>query len=237
MLTNPTSVDEIYLARDGAAPYRPLLQGDVFSDVTIPGVGIEHTLVIVATHPCTMRRGPVLVDRVKAHPVVPYDEVPLEKWGESHFKVFPLPQFRGGEPFAARFDEVGMVPTAELSLDRRVAILSDHGILLFQQRQIFTDTRAALKLGTLQQASAAVLAEAELLEEWNERLAIAGDPGNLLAAITSEAIEFDKFLGLSQSDLTLREMLRDEHRRSAVRKAVRAEIRRRSEEREGISGA
>jgi hypothetical protein len=237
VLTNPTSVDEIYLTRDGASPHRPLLQGDVFADITIPGVGIEHAYVIVATHPCTMRRGPRLVDRVKAHPVVPYEDVPLEKWSESHFKVFPLPQFRGGEPFAARFDEVGMVPTAELLLDRRVATLSDQGILLFQQRQIFTDTRAALKIATLQLASAAVLAEAELLEEWNERLAVSVEGADLLELIANESVEFDKFLGLAQSDVTLREMLRDEHRRSAVRKGVRAEIRRRLDEREAGASA
>ncbi len=176
-----------------------------------------------------MRKGARLVDRVKAHPVTSYQELDLEQWVDSHFRVFPLPDLIGGGHYAARFDEIGMVASADLTFDRRVATLSDQGIVMFQQRQIFADTRAVLSLDRLQQVSAAVLAEAELLEEWNERLVGDGDVGKL----GSEATAFDKLLSTKQSEVALRDMLRDPARRSHVRRVVRAAIR----EREGAAGA
>lgn len=227
MLTNPGSIDEIYLERGDVSPHRPVLQGDVFRGIVIPGVGLEHDLIAVAMHPCTMRRGPHLVDRIKAHPVTAYENVDLEKWGDSHFRVYPLPELRGGQNCAVRFDEVGMIPASELRRERRVATLSDRGILLFQQRQVFADTRAAISIETLGMASAAVLAEAELLEEWNEHLLADSERDDSEAALQLQAVEFDNYLGATMENSTLREMLRDEHSRSAVRKAVRAEIRRR----------
>jgi hypothetical protein len=224
MLAIPTSVEEIYLARGEVAPHRPLLQGDVFAGVVIPGVGIEHESALVATHPCTMRKGAVLVERVKALPVTPYQELDLDQWANSHYRVFPLPDLIGGGHYAARF-EIGMVQTADLTLDRRVATLSDRGMVMFQQRQIFADTRAVLTLARLQEVSAAVLAEAELLEEWNERLA---GPGTL-DQLELEACLFDDLLSEKQSDGSLRDMLRDPSRRSHVRKVVRLAIRAREE--------
>lgn len=227
MLTNPESIDEIYLERGDVSVHRPVFQGDVFERLVIPGVGIEHEVIAIGMHPCSMRRGSLLVDRLKAFPVTRYKDVGLEKWGESHFRVFPLPQLRAGEDWAIRFDEVGMIESSALSLERRIATLSDRGILLLQQRQVFAETRTAISLATFGQASAAVLAEAELLEEWSERLANVVTDGP--AALVREASEFDAFLGGPQISGTLRERLREEHTRSAVRKAVRAEIRRREQ--------
>ena len=227
MLTRPGSIDEIYLERGDVSPHRPVLQGDVFKGIVIPGVGLEHDLIAVAMHPCTMRRGPHLVDRVKAHPVTAHENVDLERWGDSYFRVYPLPELRDGQNCAVRFDEVGMIPALELRRERRVATLSDRGILLFQQRQVFADTRAVISIETLGLASAAVLAEAELLEEWNEHLVTDSENDELEAALRHQAVEFDTYLGATTEKTTLREMLRDEHSRSAVRKAVRAEVRRR----------
>jgi len=221
MLTIPGSVEELYIARDGETTCRPQLQGDVFSGITIPGVGLPHDYAMIASHPCTMRRGPRLVERVKMIPVTTYQDVQLDRWTDSHFRVCPLPELVGGQNFAARFDEIGMVASAELALDKRVAVLSKHGILLLQQRLIFCDTRVAVKIPTLQKASAAVFAEAELLEEWNEAFA---DDLTDVDALEREAVEFDEFLKTDQSGSTLRAMLTDEHRRSSVRKAVREEI-------------
>jgi hypothetical protein len=230
MLATPTSVDEIYVARGDVAPHRPLLQGDVFDGIVIPGVEIEHDRALVATHPCTMRKGAVIVERVKALPVTPYQEVDLDRWADSHYRVFPLPQLVDGQHYAARFDEIGMVRTSDLTLSRRVATLSDQGILMFQQRQIFADTRAVLPLDRLQQVSAAVLAEVELLEEWNERLVGEGGPEEL----ETEARAFDELLSASPDGLALRAMLGDPARRSHVRKVVRGEIRNREEAARGI---
>ena len=120
-----------------------------------------------------------------------------------------------------------MVPSSDLVLSSPPAVLSDRGILLFQQRYIFADTRTVITLPTLQKASGAIFTEAELLEEWNETLVGAVAEEGLMDALEREAIEFDELLKTLQGDKTLRSMLDDEHLRSAVRKAVRIEIKRR----------
>jgi hypothetical protein len=229
MLSCPGSTEELYLARGDVPAHRPYLQGDVFVDVTIPSVGTPHKYAMIATHPCTMRRGGRLVERVRMVPVTQHDEIPLERWSDSHFRVFPLPEMLEGTSFAAKLDETGMVQTVELDFRQRRAVLSDSGILLFQQRMIFADSRAAIRLKTLEQASAPILAEADLLEEWNERLVGSAEGVDQSESVRREAEAFDAFLGTTVGEMTLRQMLRDEHRRSAVRKAVRAELRRREE--------
>jgi hypothetical protein len=234
-LGRPESEDDLYLARgDEVEPYRPLLQGDVFSEVFIPGVEIVHEFAVVASHPCSMRRGAVLRERLQLLPVTTYPHVPLDDWPVGHFRVFPLPSLdpaRSGHHFAAIYEEVGMVRSSELTPHRRVATLTERGILLFQQRQIFNGSRADISLSTLAKASAAVLAEAELLEDWNAALAAARcEAGeDLLDVLPDEAAAFDAFLSApaSAGSESLRDMLRTEHLRPAVRRAVRAEIARR----------
>jgi hypothetical protein len=50
-LDRPASADELYLARgDEVEPYRPVLTGDVFSGVSIPGVPHDD-LGMVISHP------------------------------------------------------------------------------------------------------------------------------------------------------------------------------------------
>lgn len=54
-LERPESEDELYLARgDEVDHYRPVIQGDVFREVAIPGVS-EHEFAMIITHPCTIR--------------------------------------------------------------------------------------------------------------------------------------------------------------------------------------
>jgi len=80
-LDRPATADELYLARaDEVNPYRPVLTGDVFSEITIPGVGVPHDLGMVISHPCNMRLGDRLRDRIQMLPIVGYQEVPLEEW-------------------------------------------------------------------------------------------------------------------------------------------------------------
>ena len=162
-------------------------------------------------------------------PVTEYQEIPLVHWPTGHFSVMPLPEFDSGgmARAAARFDEVGMIATVELTTDRRVAYLSERGILILLQRLIYRQSRADISIETLGLACAPVLAEAELLEEWNESLVPVGgsDPATLLAHAASE---FDAFLSTTSPEGdTLRELLKDQYRRPNIRRVVRDEIRRR----------
>lgn len=210
-----------------------MLQGDVFSGVAVPNVGVKHQHAMIIAHPCTMRQGPALKPRIKMIPVTRYDHVPLDRC-DRVVRFFPLPDLLGdGADYAARFDEIGMVSNDELRVTRRVSTFTERGIVILQQRYVFSDTRAEIDLATLQTASAAVLAEAELLEEWNERLALRGDPQGdaLIERLDAEAHAFDEYLGGAGEDaVTRRELLKDQARHASVRRAVREEIARRSEE-------
>jgi hypothetical protein len=63
-----------------------------------------------------------------------------------------------------------MVTSTELTFDRRVAILSETGLLVLQQRYVHHLTRAVMQLERLERACGHVLAEAELQEEWCSEL-------------------------------------------------------------------
>lgn len=233
-LAAPGSIEEIYLGRDGdLEPFRPILTGDVFRDITIPGVGIDHVFAAVVSHPCNMRGAAgQLLERIEMCPVTTYQDIPLDQWPDGHFKVFPLPSFGSGFKAAAvRFEETGMVPKGELQLGRRVASLTERGTLILLQRLIFRKSRADVALATLERACAHVLAEAELLEEWNEtivsRRAEIGE--DLEDALAEEAQRFDEFLGTTPriGEPSRRDSLTDQHRRPNVRREVRDELRRR----------
>lgn len=225
-LGQPRTDDEIYLARDGdVAPYRPVFQGDVFQ-ARIRNVDVDHDLAMIISHPCSMREGPRLRRSMVMSPVVPYQRVPLDDWSTGYFRVFPLPNLIGGEEYAARLDEVGMVLSERLTPDRRVACLSETGVLLLQQRHVFADTRAVVKLSTLEEASHSVLAEAELLEDWNETLVHRRvDAGQILdEALATEAYEFDSFLGDPSDPGSVRHLLKSPARTPQARRLVRREI-------------
>lgn len=231
-LGQPDDEDDLYLARGKEVePYRPLMQGDIFKGISIPGLeDIEYEYVMVMVHPCTMRAGARVRDRIEMVPVTAYEKVPLRRWPDSHPRVFPLPALLPDQPkvhFAARFDERGMVPSTALTPDLRVAYLSEKGVLLLQQREIFARSRLDVPLDALRHASLPVLIEAELQTDWNDDLArrrIDAGEGEL-EALEAEAIEFDSFLSVTHSSGSLREQLRQTHLHAQVRRAVRDEIR------------
>jgi hypothetical protein len=232
-LDGPDTADELYLARfDQVGPYRPVMTGDIFQEVTIPGVGLDHEAAMVISHPCNMRAGARLRDRIQMIPIVNYQDVPLQQWTTGgHARVYPLKDLEllDGDACAARFDETGMVASGELSPEKRVLCLTERGVLLLLQRQIYAQSRAVIALATLEAAVAHVLAEAELLEEWNEELV----PSRLTSvseigeALELEATEFEAFMSDEGRDMPLRAALLEQHRRANVRRIVRSEIKRR----------
>lgn len=231
----PDSADDVYLGRSGdTQPYRPILTGDIYSGIAIPGVGIEHDLAVLVSHPCNMRSaGGQLRDRVQMCPVTAHQRIPFENWPDGYFGVFPLPEFdtEGLEHAAGHFDEIGMVATTQLTADCRVSYLTERGILFLLQRSIYRSSRVDVTLDTLGRACRHVLAEADLLEEWNERLLPLreGQGVGLVEALGLEAAEFDAYLSeATDYGSSRRDQLRDPHRQSQVRKEVRAEMVRRA---------
>ena len=226
-LLGPENVDEIYAARaDEVTSSRPVLTGDVFREIVIPGVGVDHTHAMVISHPCNMRAGPHLRERIQMIPIVSHDEVPLDGWLTGHVRYFMLPE--SGLSIgscAARFDETGMVPSSDLTPERRAICLSERGILLLLHRLIYSQSRADIDLERLEKAVAHVLAEAELLEEWNEKLLPARrmTESDLVRALAIEAQKFDQFMEATANP-SLREQLKDQHRRPSVRREARREM-------------
>lgn len=159
---------ELYEERNGVSYARPIIQGDIFENVVVPGLGDEPRTVQVVMHPCSMRRGPAMVSRIQVAPIERYERV--GNW-DQHVRVMPLPDLNGdGKHYAAKFVDKTAVPTSELALNKRVASLSQKGILVLQQRIVMDDSRVDIDVGVFRAQSAPVLAEAEMQEVWVETI-------------------------------------------------------------------
>ncbi|MEJ7785609.1 MAG: hypothetical protein WKF96_12460 [Solirubrobacteraceae bacterium] len=223
-LVAPGSNDELYLARgDELVPARPVLTGDVFTNVEIDADDHDG-LVMVVAHPCSMRgaRGRLL-PRIVVAPIRNHQDVAFKRWPTGFFKVMPLPGLHGDQDQsrAVQLLELSAVRSTELTRDRRIASLSNLGIHVLQQRLVFCLTRVAVGLDKLEEQVANVLLEAELEEEWVDDLS-ADDAEE--GALVEQTSAFAAFM-----DDGHREALKDPTRRTDTTRAVRKEIRRRKE--------
>lgn len=173
--------DSLYDERVEVSRARPVLQGDIFDDIVLPGFGEEPRKVQIVAHPCAMRAGASLTSRITVAPVEPYQLIAGKAWGR-HPRVMPLPELVEGQHFATKFVDVTACPADLLMRDSRIATLSNQGIYVLQQRLINHYTRAEMSLELLRSQSAPVLTEAELLWDWIERV------------LTSAEIEDDSIL-------------------------------------------
>jgi hypothetical protein len=103
----------------------------------------------------------------------------------------------------------------------RFACLSPFGVNLLQQRLIWRLTRHEVPTHQLQEVSAHVFEEADLLEEWSDTTCPAGATPEQAAAAFEVFVRADRGHGH-----TLQNDLRDPQRRSSVRSACRAEAER-----------
>ena len=159
--------DALYDERADVSRARPLLQGDVFDGVVLPGFGDEPKKVQIVAHPCAMRTGASLTPRITVAVVEPYQVVRGRAW-DSHPRVMPLAELISGDHFAARFVDITACPAELLTKERRIATLSNRGIFVLQQRLIKHYTRVETELEVLRSQSAPVLTEAQLLWDWLE---------------------------------------------------------------------
>ncbi len=159
--------DALYDERTDVSRARPLLQGDVFDGVVLPGFGDDPMRIQIVAHPCAMRTGPSLTARITVAPVEPYQVVSGKAW-DGHPRVMPLAELVSGNHFAARFVDITACPAELLTKERRIATLSDRGIFVLQQRLIKHYTRVETELEVLRSQSAPVLTEAQLLWDWLE---------------------------------------------------------------------
>jgi hypothetical protein len=161
--------DALYDEREAVSRARPLLQGDVFDDVVLPGFGEEPKRVQIVAHPCAMRTGAALTPRITVAPVEPHQLVSGNGW-QGNPRVLPLADLVESAHFATKFVDVTACPAELLTRDRRIATLSHQGIYVLQQRLIKHYTRVEMDLEVLRSESAPVLTEAVLLWDWLERV-------------------------------------------------------------------
>ncbi len=222
-LERPATPSELYLARgDEVNVDRPLLQGDVFADIVIPGVEGGPGLAAIVTHSCAMRRDGVhLIERLLVARVEPSSDVPLERWPAGHFKILPLPELRGdgGESHALKYELCGRVDSEDLLRAERIACLDPFGICLLLQRKVHNEARVVVPTDDFYEACAPVFEEADLLEEWTGAAREANEE------LDQALIEFHNFIRAGRQDeKALQEALHDPARRPHVRRIVREQI-------------
>lgn len=220
-LERPDSASDLYLASlpDQVEAARPILTGDVFSGVTVPGLE-GSGLAIVLTHPCSMRAdGVKLSKRLLVAKVSPSEEIPTSKWQGGYFKVMPLPELMGEHCFAC-FEEMGMVESATLLSGERTACMSPYGVNLLQQRFIWFLTRLLVPTHRLDEATAAVFEEADLQEEW---VAVSTDRGE--DAGQAEQSFHGWIRSADESGASRQKQLQDPQRRAGLRRQMRNHLR------------
>jgi len=222
----------LYDQRGGVSRARPLLQGDVFDDVVLPGFGDEPRKVQIVAHPCAMRTGSNLTSRITVAPVEPHQLVIGRHW-DGFLRVMPLAELVGGTHFATKFIDVTAAPTSLLTRSRRIATLSNRGIYVLQQRLIKHYTRVEMPLEALRLASSAVLTEAELQWSWIEEV-LDDDELGQDEAIEAEAAVFDGWLGAGAS--SRRDRLREEITHADMRREAHRAARERVAQRESDRG-
>lgn len=223
-LDRPDSIDQLYLYRGSeVVEHRPLMQGDVFEAIEIPGLDDGPGLALILTHPCSMRRGAKWAKRILVARVVQSDPIPLDHWPDRHFRVMPLPGLKledKEEHYSARFEDCGSVAPDQLMEAKRIACLDPVGITLLQQRYVHYLTRYEAARVTLLEVSEPDLIEAELLEDWLES-ALEAD-----VAIEAATKSFLDFIRAPRDGTTLQKDLEDRTRQAAVRREVGEERKR-----------
>ena len=216
----PDAVEHLYLAASPGevAIARPLMTGDIFADVAVPGF-VGNGLAIVLTHPCSMRMDGVnLASRLLMARVSPSNPIPLHAWRDGHFKVMPLPGLPDG-PHSALFDEIGLVKSSSLKPDLRTACMTPHGVHLLQQRFIWYLTRFLAPTHRLAEVTEAVFEEADLHEEWVEKSMSHGiDPQHAAEGFHNWIRSSDESGARRQDQLTQRD------RRAGLRQQMRTHL-------------
>lgn len=220
-LAVPSSADVLYRSRgEEIGLERPLFTGDVFTDVEM--IDGTRSDVLLVQHPCSMRGGKTLRNRLSVCPIAKQKSCAFSDWPTTYVDFMLLPNLRTDGAFvAACFRDAEPVPSERLLRDKRLAVLSENGIAVLQQRYVHHLTRVVVEIQTLQDHIRPQLVEAELEEDWIEDACYASGSADR-EMIDDAALRFQEFLG--EADSELRTMLKSPGSQSVVRQRVRAEI-------------
>jgi hypothetical protein len=212
-------VDRLYDYRGRVPAWLPYQQGDVFSDVSMPGRDVGPAMLFL--HPCTMRQGTRLRDRLTVVRVTTESTRKVlddaARWAGRN-KVMPLPDLLADQTstHVADFMEIATVTADQLPRSSRIAQLSLRGRLQMQQRIVFHLTRYAPMLDDLELATESVELEAQQQADWVQ----AGCGCDDLAApdrVDWLEAEYQAYLGGTDSE-SIRTMLYGPASSQAVRR-------------------
>lgn len=224
--------DLLYYSRgEDNSSYRPVLTGDVYENLLLPGsTGTERNrTVIILQHPCSMRTNGVdLVWHILAAEVTKHKPLTPQEWAGGNFRLMPLPDLypevtSGKRDQAANFVNLYTLTPTQLESATRVASLSEFGINLLLQRWVHYSARVIVPTFQFQEATAGFCMEADLLEEWCEALSDGDSP----QAIHEAGTECMTWLREDRGGYTYQGMPQDSQTRSAVRRAMRKEMKQR----------
>ncbi len=228
-LACPRAPGELYLARGtNVSAFRPLMTGDVFRDIEIPGVPDGPALAMVLGHPCSIREGAHLCSHIQMARVLTGAPIPLDAWRTGHFRVMPLPGLTDEQDMTHRavFDLSGRVRSHELRLDRRLACLDDPGFFIVLQRIAVSAPRFVVVIDGLHATVVSVLDEATMLEDWlGARTAADVGLPTWSASVLREEEAFDAFMRQEIEGESRRKRLADPMYRSTVLRDLRATLR------------
>lgn len=211
--------DALYDERSEVSRSRPLLQGDVFDDIVLPGFGEDPLTVQVINHPCAMRRGPDLLPRITVAPVIPHQLVSGKSEWQRYLRVMPLAELRDDKHYATKFVDVTSASADLLTLDKRIASLTNKGIYVLQQRLVKHYTRLEVPLGLLHKESAPVLEEAHQQWDWVDTV-LSGSQQAQLEAVEAEGKQYQAWL--DQGNPTRRTLLKEEINYTDLRREAHA---------------
>lgn len=227
-LYTPKGDRDLFEEDPDALKLRAFMTGDIFEDVPVLGGADGETMsVAIVGHPCVIRgAGGQLLTRVPCCVVNTKEKaITYDQWPDGSFDVFPLTDGLDGPPQpVVRLLELVSVHKGQLKRDRRVRALTPRGVFAFQQRFAHALTRVAPPLNQFELVSGYVVEEGELEVEWLEAFVDAGATDN---AIGKQVKEFHRFLDETDNGRARRLLLREPGGPAELRKAVRAEIKRR----------
>ena len=193
--------------------FRPAFTGDIY-------VLDDGRLVLLIQHPCAMRRGTVLSDRLLVCEVTLNAGGVPRDWSGGHFKRMFFPPI-DGKTYLAELDNIDVLERTRIERGRRIALLSAHGVNVLVQRWLHHNSRVIVPTITINVQTSGPFEEADLIGEACSELIDAGMEQS--AAVQ----QVDEWLSEKYSDpgISRREMLSDPQQRSAVRTAIRRQTR------------
>ncbi|MGW6875205.1 hypothetical protein ACWGHA_23065 [Streptomyces xanthophaeus] len=138
-------------------------------------------------------------------------------------RIMPLPELDGPGTANKMADLCEFSPASAIELlpNKRIASLSEDGLLILQQRLVFTQTRVLLSLDRLHEQMAPTFVELELQEEWvEEALSVSTDA----LEVALKAAEADYQAWLDEGNQARRESLKNPREHSRLRREARSEL-------------